>query len=24
MILNDRPAMAHWTREYEKGFEPRV
>lgn len=24
MILNDRPAMAYWTREYEKGWEPRV
>lgn len=23
-ILNDRPAMAFWTREYEKGWEPRV
>ncbi len=24
MIQNDRPAMAYWTREYEKGWEPRV
>jgi hypothetical protein len=23
-IVNDKEAMAFWTREYEKGFEPRV